>query len=166
MRPAGETDFWRDTHFGFRLYSGHALLLPVESDFAATVAVEGRFVHEYDQLGLFLAGDEGHWMKLSLERVGALMKIVCVVTDGRSDAALMPYPHDRPQAELRLSRRGDAVTGEWRVPGGRWDVLRLAPAPVRGAGRVGIMACAPKAGGFAARFSGFRISAPEPDFEA
>lgn len=163
MRAEGGTDVWARTHFGFEAFSGHALQVPMPSGTVAEIAVSAGLDARYDQLGLLMSSGPTNWVKLMLERIGERLKVTCVVTEGVSDAALCPFPHRKAEAVLRLALHPDAVVAGWRAAGrSRFETIRLCPVPGNGPFRVGPMSCAPRSGGFEARFSRFTMQALVP----
>jgi regulation of enolase protein 1 (concanavalin A-like superfamily) len=156
METGDRTDFWRDTLYGFRRDTGHALLAPVDGDFTAHVGFDGDYQALYDQAGLMLRQDQAHWIKAGIELSDGVANLSVVVTSGASDwssVALGPTP--APQ-RLRLTRIGGAVVIQARNAANRWQLLRVTPFP-EGPAAVGPMACSPERGGFRARFTEFTL---------
>ena len=54
VQPAAPTDFWQETHYGFRADNGHFLFAEVVGDFTITTKVRFHPVHQYDQAGLMV----------------------------------------------------------------------------------------------------------------
>src|SRR5690349_12101110 len=67
VETAAGSDFWQRTHYGFRVDSGHALLLPVSGDFRLETEARSSPLHQYDQAGLFVRLSEQCWLKTSIE---------------------------------------------------------------------------------------------------
>ncbi len=156
VETGDRTDFWRDTLYGFRRDSGHALLAPVEGDFTAHLGFDGDYHALYDQAGLMLRQDEAHWIKAGIELSDGVANPSVVVTRGASDWSTLPLgPTPGPQ-RLRLTRTGGAVVIQARNAANRWQLLRVAPFP-EGPARIGPMACSPERGGFRARFTEFTL---------
>lgn len=151
---AGATDFWRETFYGFTRHSGHMLAQPVTGDFSAEVTVTGAYDTLYDQAGLMLILSETHWIKCGVEVTDGRAVFSTVLTNGRSDWAVMPLPFAADHLRLRLTRHGDAVRVQVRDPSGGWIMARLGYLP-DGPARVGIMACSPERAGFTAVFSDY-----------
>jgi uncharacterized protein len=156
-----ETDFWRDTFYGFTRDSGHAWLAPVEGDFTASLQVAGDYRALYDQAGMMLRRDAGCWIKAGVEYTDDLMHFSVVATGPRSDWSVIPLGDSGPQTcvGVRLTRHGDALRVQYAIDLGPWRMARLAPFDA-GPARVGPMACSPQRAGFRARFQAIRIGPP------
>jgi regulation of enolase protein 1 (concanavalin A-like superfamily) len=61
------TDFWRETHYGFVRDNGHFYAFQADGDFTAQVRVQAHFEHLYDQAGLMVRLDERRWVKTGIE---------------------------------------------------------------------------------------------------
>jgi uncharacterized protein len=160
LETGPNTDFWRETFYGFVRDSGHAWLKPVEGDFSVAVRFRGGYETLYDQAGLMLRRDDGAWVKAGIEFTDGAMHFSVVVTGPRSDWSVIPLDAG-PDTEVaaRLTRHGDAVRVQFALADGPWRMARLAPFP-DGPARAGIMACSPERGGFRARFEGLTIGPP------
>lgn len=159
LTTAPKTDFWRDTLYGFRRASGHAFLAAAPADFTLHLTFQGDYQALYDQAGLLLWQDEGHWLKAGVELSDGVANLSVVVTDGASDWSTQPLAGAAGSQRLRLTRRDKAVVVQVRNPANRWQLLRVAPFPA-GPARIGPMACSPEGPGFAARFTEFRLGPP------
>ncbi len=150
-----ETDFWRETLYGFRRDDGHALLVPVSGDFTAYLTFDGDYETLYDQAGLMLRQNETHWLKVGIEFSDDMHNMSVVVTRDASDwSTLGLFSATGPQ-RLRLTRMGSAVIIQFRNAANRWQLLRVADFSVSEELLVGPMACSPKRSGFQARFTDF-----------
>src|SRR6476660_10507197 len=65
LHPDPNTDFWQETHYGFRADNGHFLFEEIDSDFLVTTRVRFEPVHQYDQAGLMIRGMQRSWIKRS-----------------------------------------------------------------------------------------------------
>lgn len=154
-----QTDFWRTTHYGFIRDSGHVLHTAPLQDFTARVRVEGEYQALYDQAGLMVRSSPAQWVKAGVEFVGE-QQLSAVVTREFSDWNVRPVGH--PEAvELKMTRRGDTLSVQVRLPGQDWGLLRVAYYPPEVPAVVGVFACSPERAGFQARFSAFEVGAPE-----
>jgi regulation of enolase protein 1 (concanavalin A-like superfamily) len=127
VTAAHESDFWRNTSYGFVHDSGHALL----KEFPAHSSMEVTFVLNYsgqfDQAGIIVYSDSQHWIKAGVESADGLPQVGAVVTSINSDWSLAPVPAWMgKEVTVRASRTTDSLT--IRVRCGEVDQLvRLAP---------------------------------------
>lgn len=163
LRTGQDTDFWRETFYGFTRDTGHARLRPVSGDFTAAVTVRGAYETLYDQAGLMLRIDAANWIKAGIEFTDGLMHFSVVVTRGVSDWSVVPLPEAKPtdDVDVRLTRHGDAVRVQFSVAGSPWQMARLCPFSAADA-RIGMMACSPQRAGFEARFTDFAVGSAIP----
>ncbi len=160
LRTGNETDFWQDTFYGFRRDDGHLLSIAAPPTFTATITFDGDYRVLYDQAGLMLRCDAGHWIKAGIEFSDGLLLFSTVVTrDGRSDWSVTAAPDGLAAHTVRLTRIGAAVLVHHQVADGGWRLMRVADFPDAPA-RIGPMACSPQRGGFEARFTEFAIGPP------
>lgn len=122
-----ESDFWRNTSYGFIHDSGHALL----KEFADGSAMEVTFILDYsgqfDQAGIIVYSDSEHWIKAGVESADGLPQVGAVVTAVNSDWSLAPVPHWMGhQVTVRASRSGNALTIRARCIG-EDQLIRVAP---------------------------------------
>ena len=157
VRPAAETDFWQQTHYGFRADNGHYLHLEVTGDFSVTTKVRFHPAHPYDQAGLMVRVGPSCWIKTSVEYESeGPSKLGAVVTNrGFSDWSLQDFPRAPNEVRLRIRREAQDFLVEWASGAGEsWELLRVAhlhegaSQPVQ----CGLYACSPKGGGFRAEF--------------
>ncbi|MDK1374479.1 MULTISPECIES: DUF1349 domain-containing protein [unclassified Sinorhizobium] len=161
LKTDGNTDFWRETFYGFVRDSGHAYLQLVSGDFTASATVMGAYEQLYDQAGLMLRLDEENWIKCGIEYTDGLMHFSVVVTRGVSDWSVIPLHDATPSdaVEVRLTRHGDAVRVQFRFADTPWQMARLCPFPAADA-EIGVMACSPERAGFEASFRDFTVGPP------
>ena len=122
-----ESDFWRNTSYGFVHDSGHALL----TDFPAHSSMEVTFLLDYsgqfDQAGIIVHSDSQHWIKAGVESADGFPQVGAVVTSINSDWSLAPVPQWMgKQVTVRASRTTDALTIRARC-GEDDQLIRLAP---------------------------------------
>ena len=122
-----ESDFWRNTSYGFVHDSGHALL----SDFPVNSSMEVTFVLDYsgqfDQAGIIVYSDSQHWIKAGVESADGFPQVGAVVTSVNSDWSLAPVPGWMGKlVTVRASRTTDALTIRARC-GEDDQLIRLAP---------------------------------------
>ena len=122
-----ESDFWRNTSYGFIHDSGHALL----KDFPANSSMEVTFILDYsgqfDQAGIIVHSDSQHWIKAGVESADGFPQVGAVVTSVNSDWSLAPVVHwFGKEVTVRASRTTDALTIRARC-GDDDQLIRLAP---------------------------------------
>ena len=161
VRTGKETDFWRETFYGFWRDNGHFLYRPVEGDFSAEVTVKGDYKVIYDQAGLMLRLSETHWIKAGIEYTDGLAYFSVVVTNDTSDWSLVSIPRDSNGVRIRLTRHAEAVRIQYLdSTDGHWKPVRLAYFPISRSVDVGMMCCSPQREGFEVTFSGFTVGPP------
>lgn len=162
VRPAAETDFWQQTHYGFCADNGHFLYLEVAGDFSVTTRVLFHPVNPYDQAGLMVRVGPSCWIKTSVEyEPKGPAKLGAVVTNrGCSDWSLQDFSCRQNEIRLRIRRATQDFLIEWgRGAGKNWELLRVAHLH-RGAGQpmqCGLYACSPKGSGFQAEFEFLQV---------
>jgi uncharacterized protein len=163
VQPAGKTDFWQQTHYGFRADNGHFLHFEVVGDFTVTTKVRFHPTHQYDQAGLMVRVGPSCWIKTAVEYESeGPSKLGAVVTNhSRSDWSLQDFPRGRNEVRLRIRREAQDFLVEWSPgAGGSWDLLRVTHLhegdgqPVQ----CGLYACSPKGAGFRAEFEFFQVA--------
>ena len=122
-----ESDFWRNTSYGFVHDSGHALL----TDFPANSSMEVTFILDYsgqfDQAGIIVHSDSQHWIKAGVESADGFPQVGAVVTSINSDWSLAPVADwFGKEITVRASRTHDALTIRARC-GDEDQLIRLAP---------------------------------------
>ncbi|ESX10287.1 DUF1349 domain-containing protein [Mesorhizobium sp. M0179] len=161
VRTGGETDFWRETFYGFWRDNGHFLYRPVEGDFSAEVTVKGDYKVLYDQAGLMLRLSETHWIKAGIEYTDGLAYFSVVVTNDTSDWSLLSIPTGPDGVRIRLTRHAEAIRVQYLdTTDGKWKPVRLAYFPISKSVDVGMMCCSPQREGFEVTFSGFTVGPP------
>jgi len=127
VTTAHESDFWRNTSYGFVHDSGHALL----AEFPAHSSMEVSFILDYtgqfDQAGIIVHSDSQHWIKAGVESADGFPQVGAVVTSINSDWSLAPVVHwFGKEVTVRASRTTDALTIRARC-GDDDQLIRLAP---------------------------------------
>ena len=122
-----ESDFWRNTSYGFVHDSGHALL----TDFPANSSMEVTFILDYsgqfDQAGIIVYSDSQYWIKAGVESADGFPQVGAVVTSINSDWSLAPVADwFGKEITVRASRTHDALTIRARC-GDEDQLIRLAP---------------------------------------
>jgi len=163
VEPAAPTDFWQETHYGFRADTGHFLFTEIAGDFAITTKVRFRPLHQYDQAGLMVRIGPSCWIKTSVEyepdgpsRLGAV-----VTNHGFSDWSVQDFPRETREVCLRIRKEGSDFIVEFAPDEhADWRLMRIAHLDLEPEAppACGLYACSPKGAGFRAEFSFLQIS--------
>lgn len=158
VRTGPDTDFWRETHYGFIRDNGHAYLTRVTGDFVATVEVEGHYRELYDQAGLMVRASPTDWLKAGIEFVDGAQLASVVVTRTYSDWSATPLEPAPERFAVRVTREGTAVSIDGSTDGGAtWRFMRVAWLSEAAAWQVGPMCATPQGSGFDVVFHDLRI---------
>jgi regulation of enolase protein 1 (concanavalin A-like superfamily) len=152
-----KTDFWRITEYDFIHDNGHFFGKPVDYAFTAQLHVCADFQALYDQAGLMVRIDETRWIKIGVEFSDDQLMLSTVLTNEKSDWAVMPAPFICDGFWIRVTIGSGTVRAQYSVDGIVWPLLRLAPFPVAGHYLVGPMCCTPQRGGLEVIFSEFSV---------
>lgn len=161
-----KTDFWQNTHYGFRRDDGHCLLRRQASDFSLRAHVEFRPRQMYDQCGLIVRIDSQNWIKVSAEYENEhLGRLGSVVTNlGYSDWATQDIPASYHQMHYRISKRGQDFLMENSFDDQAWLQMRIAHLHQAAQEyEIGVYACSPLGKDFWCRFDILEISDNEWD---
>jgi regulation of enolase protein 1 (concanavalin A-like superfamily) len=153
-----QTDFWRETHYGFVRDNGHFLGVKVTGGFTAQVRINADFRELYDQAGLMVRLDERTWIKAGIEFNDGDPMISSVLTEDRSDWAPGSFSGDPRDFWLRATVADGVLRLQYSTDGVKWPLLRLAPFPVADAYEVGPFCCTPQREGLQVRFSEWTLS--------
>ena len=122
-----ESDFWRNTSYGFIHDSGHAYLTDFPDKSAMEVSFILNYTGQFDQAGIIVYSDSEHWIKAGVESADGSPQVGAVVTAINSDWSLAPVPEwIGKEVTVRASRDGDALTIRVRC-GEDNRLVRLAP---------------------------------------
>jgi uncharacterized protein len=166
LKPNAATDFWQQTHYGFRADNGHFLYAEISGDAVVTTSVHNHPVHQYDQAGLMVRFSADCWLKASNEfdPPGASQLGTVVTNFGFSDWSLQNFPYgETPSYSLRVRREGkDFLVEHAPTETGPWTLMRIAhlhsaSEPVA---QIGLYACSPKEGGCLVEARLLRIEVP------
>ncbi|CRM14241.1 MULTISPECIES: DUF1349 domain-containing protein [Pseudomonas] len=155
-----QTDFWRETHYGFIRDSGHFLGFATSGSFTAQVRVNADFRELYDQAGIMVRLNEETWLKAGIEYNDGMPMISSVLTKGRSDWAPSCFTGNPNDFWLRLTISDGALRLQYSTDGVTWPLLRLAPFPEAQSYTVGPMCCTPERQGLRVKFSEWSLSQP------
>jgi len=148
------SDAWRHTAYGFVHDTEHALLSPLAVGEAMEVSFRAPWEGQFDQAGIFVRGDDEHWMKAGVEYADGHLGLGAVVTAVRSDWSV-GFVDEWLDEEItvRVSRWTDSVVVRARVDGGEWRLVRVAPFDGDAAASAGPLVAAPTRSGLTVRFT-------------
>lgn len=160
-----DTDFWRNTHYGFNRMTAHALLTDVTSKrFTCRVTLEMKPNATYDQAGILLYVNDDHWLKTSVEYIpdGPSHLGAVVTSYGYSDWSTRDFSNEEIEGPLTFElvyTDGD-VEVFFEYGDGRREQLRIAHLHDVSTLRIGPYACSPDtdAPGFTVTFTDWQPS--------
>ncbi len=155
-----QTDFWRETHYGFIRDSGHFLGFETAGGFTAQVRINADFRELYDQAGIMVRLDEKTWLKAGIEYNDGMPMISSVLTQGKSDWAPGSFSGDPKDFWLRVTVSDGVLRLQYSTDGLTWPLLRLAPFPEADSYTVGPMCCTPQRQGLRVKFCEWSLSQP------
>lgn len=151
------TDFWRETHYGFTRDSGHFLHCATAGDFTAELRVAAHYDQLYDQAGIMVRLDAANWVKAGVEISDGRRFLSSVLTLDRSDWATGIFEGDPADFRLRATVKSGVLRLQVSADGRVWRLARLAPFPRATSYAVGPMCCTPERAGLEVRFSEFSV---------
>jgi regulation of enolase protein 1 (concanavalin A-like superfamily) len=148
-----ESDFWRNTSYGFVHDSGHALLVDFPDNSAMEVSFILDYTGQFDQAGIIVYSDSQHWIKAGVESADGAPQVGAVVTSINSDWSLAPVPEWMGrEVTVRASRAGDALSIRVRC-GDDNRLVRLAPIDASLNWRAGLHCASPVSQSLDVRFT-------------
>ncbi|WP_433387360.1 DUF1349 domain-containing protein [Micromonospora sp. KLBMP9576] len=157
VQPAGGSDLWRHTSYGFVHDDAPALLAPLPAGQAMEVDFHLDYDRQFDQAGVLVRVDERNWVKAGVEFSDGQPQVGAVVTREVSDWSVAPVPTWAGRGvSIRVSRDGDALTVRARADDEPWRLVRLAPLAPEAAASAGPYCCSPTRAGLRVRFTGWR----------
>ncbi|MFN7023019.1 MAG: DUF1349 domain-containing protein [Pseudorhizobium sp.] len=151
------TDFWRETHYGFVRDNGHFYAFEAEGDFTAQVRVQAHFEHLYDQAGLMVRIDERRWVKTGIEFADGYGLLGSALTDEASDWATGRYDGNPSDFWIRITVQRGVLRIQASADGKTWPLVRLCPFPKMDQYLVGPMCCTPERSGLEVRFREWQL---------
>jgi len=162
VTAAEGSDAWRHTGYGFVHEDEHALLEEWDGERAVEVSFIAAFEAQFDQAGLMIRVDAGHWIKAGVEFADGAPQVGAVVTAGKSDWSVAPVPDwAGREVTVRASRFEDAVIIRARVEDEPWRLVRLAPLDPGAEAKAGPYCCAPSRAGLTVAFTSWRLTDPD-----
>ena len=157
MEVTPQSDYWRETHYGFTVDDGPFYYSLQGGEFEVTVKIKGYYKTRFDQMGLMLRIDEKHWIKSGIEYVDGVYNFSTVVTNDYSSWGVVAL-QERPEfIWIKAIRRIDAVEISYSFDGKKYQMSSLAYFPQNKPAMVGLMAASPDGDGFKAIFENFKI---------
>lgn len=148
-----ESDFWRNTSYGFVHDSGHALLVDFPDNSAMEVSFILDYTGQFDQAGIIVYSDSQHWIKAGVESADGAPQVGAVVTSINSDWSLAPVPEWMGrEVTVRASRAGDALSIRVRCADEN-RLVRLAPIDASLNWRAGLHCASPVSQSLDVRFT-------------
>ena len=111
VKTGDQTDFWRETFYGFVRDDGHFGFTEVTGDFSAAVSFAGDYTELYDQAGMMIRLNAETWLKAGIEYTDGQQHLSVVVTRGVSDWSVLPLTAPPAEIKLRLTRLGECGAG-------------------------------------------------------
>jgi len=163
VQPASPTDFWQETHYGFRADNGHFLFTEIPGDFTITTKVRFHPAHQYDQAGLMVRVGPLCWIKTSVEYEpqGPAQLGAVVTNNGYSDWSVQDFPRETGEVSLRMRKSAADFIVEFAAEERTgWKPMRVAHLNLEHAAPLscGLYACSPKGDGFRAEFAFLQIA--------
>ncbi len=156
-----DTDFWRQTHYGFIRHSGHVRLEEASGNFSASVQFTGAYRDLYDQAGLMVLVDDSNWLKCGIEFTSGKLNVSSVLTRDFSDWSVLPIESTSDPVTIRVTRLHETLMVDYSLDGTVFQMIRLGYLPMPDQVSVGPMCCSPSGSGFEVTFTEFRIGPPE-----
>jgi len=157
MYVTPNTDFWRETHYGFTVDDGPFYHCTVGGEFELNIKITGEYKNRFDQMGLMIRKDEKTWIKTGVEYVNEKINLSAVVTHEKSDWSMVELNQNPKSIWLKVIRRRDAVEIKYSLDNKAFSMMRLAYFPDNVPVMVGLTAASPDGAGFNALFESFDI---------
>lgn len=162
VTAAAGSDAWQETNYGFVHASAHALLTEVPAPAAVEVSFVAELSEQFDQAGVYLALDNGHWIKAGVEFADGSPQLGAVVSTPKSDWSVAAVPDWlNATVTVRVSRAGDAITVRARQGGQPFRLVRVVPVAPDLRLLAGPYCCAPTRAGLTVKFLSWQLTAPD-----
>lgn len=152
-----QSDYWRETHYGFTVDDGPFYYTSRGGEFEATLKITGVYKTRFDQMGMMLRVDEKHWIKTGIEYVDGKYNFSTVVTDNKSSWSVIQLSEQPSSVWIKVVRRLDAVEIFYSLDGKNYTMSNLSYLKSGVPVKVGMMAASPDGDGFKAIFEEFSI---------
>jgi len=152
-----QSDYWRETHYGFTVDDGPFYYTSRGGEFEAILKITGEYKTRFDQMGMMLRIDEKRWIKTGIEYVDGKYNYSTVVTDNKSSWSVIQLSEQPKSVWIKVIRRLDAVEIFYSLDGKDYTMSNLAYLESNVSVRVGMMAASPDGEGFKAVFEEFSV---------
>ena len=152
-----QSDYWRETHYGFTVDDGPFYYTTRGGEFEANLKITGEYTTRFDQMGMMLRVDEEHWIKTGIEYVDGQYNFSTVVTDTKSSWSVIQLSEQPASVWIKVIRRLDAVEIFYSLDGKNYTMSNLSYLKNNVPVKVGMMAASPDGEGFKAIFEDFSI---------
>lgn len=143
IEAADQSDWWRNTAYGFIHDDGHALVKEFPNESAMEVSFILDYTEQFDQCGIFITSSSEHWVKAGVEFCDGYPQVGAVVTINNSDWSVARVEEWMgKEVTVRASRSGDGLTIRAGI-NGDLRLVRVAPLDPTRTWRAGPFACAP-----------------------
>ncbi|MCC4229391.1 DUF1349 domain-containing protein [Zunongwangia profunda] len=157
MLVTPQSDYWRETHYGFTVDDGPFYYTTRGGEFEANLKITGEYTTRFDQMGMMLRVDEEHWIKTGIEYVDGQYNFSTVVTDTKSSWSVIQLSEQPASVWIKVIRRLDAVEIFYSLDGKNYTMSNLSYLKNNVPVKVGMMAASPDGEGFKAIFEDFSI---------
>jgi hypothetical protein len=152
-----QSDYWRETHYGFTVYDGPFYYTTRGGEFEATVKIEAEYKTRYDQMGIMLRINEEEWIKTGIEYIDGTYNYSTVTTNGNSSWSVIELEGQPEAVWIKVVRRLDAVEVFYSLDGEKFTMSNLSYFRNNVPVMVGMMAASPDGDGFKAVFQNFKV---------
>ena len=153
-----QSDYWRETHYGFTVDDGPFYYTTRGGEFEASLKITGEYKTRFDQMGIMLRVDEKHWIKTGIEYVDGKYNFSTVVTDTKSSWSVIELSEQPSALWIKVIRRLDAVEIFYSLDGKNYTMSNLSYLKSNAPVKVGMMGASPDGEGFKAIFEDFSIN--------
>ncbi|PWJ44215.1 DUF1349 domain-containing protein [Sediminitomix flava] len=157
MNVTPQSDYWRQTHYGFTVDDGPFYYTTKGGEFEVSVKAVGDYQTRYDQMGLMLRIDENRWIKTGIEYVDGVYNFSTVVTDKYSNWSVVKLTEKPEAVWIKAVRKLDAVEIFYSLDGKEYQLSNLVHLDENTPVMVGMMAASPDGNGFKASFEDFEV---------
>lgn len=152
-----QSDYWRETHYGFTVDDGPFFYTSRGGEFEAMVKIEADYKTRYDQMGIMLRINEKEWIKTGIEYIDGKYNYSTVTTNDKSSWSVIELSGQPESVWIKVVRRLDAVEVFYSLDGENYTMSNLSYFRNNVPVMVGMMAASPDGDGFRAVFEDFKV---------